>query len=457
MHNLSCPNCGSTFVIPVIAGLLMGPIQLPKTVIDESMIQEDNPRWRCMDCMCEWQNKHADHRNPDKIESILFESGSVLESHRKCCLIQIKSRKISWGYGNFSGMWKDFGYFIDWANTLVFTEEEWKDVIDKMLSLDILNWDNIYQPQNHDHIIFDGYSWSMVFQMQGIRFKKHGYNAYPPNWEEWIKILESVGGKELSPSDIQQILKDLKDPTKKMLTITMTNTTPRIWKPRKYKPWKQEEQTFVVKPDREIINRMIALEDFPTCPICNAKKVKQILYQPYSEEVDRNYYYLSRKEKGKDDYDWKCYFCGYRWYYDCNDSLQFKDIQKIHFEAGNCFDLSRVHYLIDFTEHAICWDDDDYLSFDPDHVYPYGKWMNRFEWDLLYQTLEKMRILFWRGCYDRICALDGYNWSMNIMTKDAIIQKFGANDQPLELFALIKILEEHTLQEVYYPNLRNME
>lgn len=459
LPNPTCPNCGSSHVIPILYGYPSELGDETKYKIGGCMLREDNPEWYCKDCESEWQTNHADLKDPKKVQVIVFESGPVLEDQHRCYKIDLISQKLSQGHAFLNRFWKDLDKNNRLENELSLTKKDWQDFTDQLEKLDILNWKNQYdwQPQSPQHVIVDGSSWSMAIKLKGITIKKQGYNAYPPNWEEWIKLLESFGCKDFSASEIQQIIQDLKDPTKKMFTITMTNTTPRKWKPRQYKPWKQEEQTAVVKPDREIINHMIPRDGFPHCPICGSRRVKQILYHPYSEEVNRKYYYLSRKEKEKDSYDWKCYFCGYRWYYDCNGSLYFKDIQKIHFEAGSCFGFSRVHYLIDFTEHSICWDDAGFLSFDPDHVYPYGKWLTGHEWDQLYQTLEKMRILLWMGFYDRICALDGFNWSMNIMTKDALIQKYGSNDQPKFLFTLIKILEEHTFQEINYPNFKNKE
>jgi hypothetical protein len=460
MPNPTCPNCGSSdYVVPILYYQKSGSKDGIMFKIVDQPTNEEAYQWHCVICNSMWHTIHADPKKWREILSIYFDIGPLIIQKSWQYRIDFSTKTIAWGTVDGVPTREDIENSTIMEYKKPISEKDLIDLRQGIEKTGLLQWQNEYvglSVGKHQEIR-DKYSWRIVIHMKGIEICKEGNNSYPKSWIDWCQLMKTYAGEDLGVHDIQQILWDFKDPTKKMMTITMTNTTPRKFKPLPNKPWKQIEQAEVVKPDREIIRRIIAREEFPKCPICGRKNVKQKIYLPYPEKVDRKFYFYSGKVKDNTSYDWWCSFCGYRWYYGCNDSLQFKDIQKIHFEAGSCFDLFLVHYLIDFTEHAICWDDDDFFSFDPEHVYPYGKRFNRSEWNQLYQTLEKMNLLLWMGTYDRKFVLDGYHWALDIMTKDTIISKRGSNDQPKPFFTLAKILEEHTFQEIQYPGIRDEE
>lgn len=69
-------------------------------------------------------------------------------------------------------------------------KEKFKEFLNSLTKCDILNWEDVY-----DVDICDGIQWELKMKIGEIKKNVYGSNAYPKKWNEFKKIMKSVGVK----------------------------------------------------------------------------------------------------------------------------------------------------------------------------------------------------------------------------------------------------------------------
>ncbi|QQK81379.1 hypothetical protein HUG20_16665 [Salicibibacter cibi] len=77
---------------------------------------------------------------------------------------------------------------------IILTSEEWDRLLEALTALSIDQWDDSY----HDLDIMDGIQWYVTIQFPEDReMHKGGSNDFPPNWDDFLVVLEKYTGETL--------------------------------------------------------------------------------------------------------------------------------------------------------------------------------------------------------------------------------------------------------------------
>ena len=104
--------------------------------------------------------------------------------------IWVKDGKLYYNKSNLLISY-DRDNFAENAESLLSVEEFEK----KLAALKIEDWDDVSMPPE-DIVCLDGSDWTIKVKYEGKKsIKKSGENAYPENWDKFIKLLKLTVGK----------------------------------------------------------------------------------------------------------------------------------------------------------------------------------------------------------------------------------------------------------------------
>ncbi len=218
VHNknaqIKCPYCGSTNTARIIYGYPLFSEKMQKNLdkgkwtlggcgidmveIDGEHISLD-PGRKCNDCKKRFatnpvlitpgKGNAEDYR--DIVTSITFKRclerdyglGTSVELKRntKGALVHVKYDILS------------RGYFENPVNDKQITEARWYKILDKLYcDMYLHEWKKKYDCKGSGYVVIDGERWTLDIRMTGGRKRSYsGINAYPPYWDELVKIFRS--------------------------------------------------------------------------------------------------------------------------------------------------------------------------------------------------------------------------------------------------------------------------
>ncbi|QQK77562.1 hypothetical protein HUG15_19570 [Salicibibacter cibarius] len=136
----------------------------------------------------------------EMMTSLEFSKGGY-DAHDHQIYIDADNKSIKYGYSELGSLPLDIhetaqdelepGQEI---KEIVLTSEEWDRLLEALTALSIEQWDDSY----HDLDIMDGIQWRLTIQFpEDQEMRKGGSNDFPPNWDEFLDVLEKYTGETL--------------------------------------------------------------------------------------------------------------------------------------------------------------------------------------------------------------------------------------------------------------------
>ncbi len=180
----NCPNCGSNRTGKIFYGE-------PNTnyPFDENIrfggccLTSESPEYFCHTCNHEWNKQEILMKSHSKISRLTVSIGGYW-SGTVTVDIDLNQRKLKWTY-------MQAGEESVYEKSLrIGTVEKLQELL---YDIKLLNWKKEYV----DLDILDGTQWSIEIRMNEKSKMINGSNAYPKDWDRFIREIKRISGKPL--------------------------------------------------------------------------------------------------------------------------------------------------------------------------------------------------------------------------------------------------------------------
>lgn len=187
LSGITCPECGSENVVPIVYGLpsweaweeeLEGKIRL-----GGCCISEDSPKYACKDCHCEWGGDCPPKGEYSEIRCIRVSFEPVLEPTRRVYLeVDLTACRVIWIRGRYREA--RFEKTIDGNTARSFAEG--------LRELRVMDWAQRYV----NPYVLDGFEWHLEIIFDDVVITRGGSNAYPRKWDEFCRLMRELSGSD---------------------------------------------------------------------------------------------------------------------------------------------------------------------------------------------------------------------------------------------------------------------
>lgn len=183
-----CPNCGSKNIINIIYGLptyeLFKEEEQGKVKLGGCVIGLDDPEYTCKDCNHEWNRRHI-----------------IDDAYGKIVRLKITvdrfggpSYEVDLDFKNMQLIWNSREEEPQGVFTKNFNERDYKDLIEQLKLINLLNWKAKYIEPD----VCDGTQWGVEIFTDKRTIRKYGDNKFPENWVWFCNQVAEITGKKFN-------------------------------------------------------------------------------------------------------------------------------------------------------------------------------------------------------------------------------------------------------------------